>query len=115
MQTLQENVILPALTAPDAPARRCKVEVEIHREHYLVAANCEPEYLGQLAAEVDLRMRTIALANPQLGPMRLAILTLLGLAADVKRLEHSFQQQEESLMMRCREIERDIERLLGVA
>jgi cell division protein ZapA (FtsZ GTPase activity inhibitor) len=96
-------------------ARRCKTEVQIYKDHYLVAANTDPEYLQQLAREVDERMRQAAEANPHLGPLRLAMLALLWMASDVNSLQKLIDEQEQTLVARCHEIERDIEQLLGVA
>ena len=95
--------------------RRCKVEVEIYGDQYLLAATARPEYMQQLAGEVDARMREASEANPHLGPLRVAMLTLLGLAADVSALQSALDNQQEGLAERCLEIERDIEQLLGVA
>jgi cell division protein ZapA (FtsZ GTPase activity inhibitor) len=96
-------------------ARRCKVEVKIYKDQYLLAADAGPEYVQQLADEVDQRMRRTAEANPHLGPLRIVMLTLLGMAADVNAIERQIEDQESTLAARCLEIERDIERLLGVA
>jgi len=100
---------------PVRAARRCKVEVEIFKDQYVLAANAGPEYVEQLADEVDRRMRRTAEANPHLGPLRVAMLMLLGMAADVSAIESQIEDQERTLAARCLEIERDIERLLGVA
>jgi cell division protein ZapA len=95
--------------------RRSKVEVEIYKDRYTLSAISEPEYIRQLAHEVDDRMRDTAESNPHLGPMRVALLALLGLAADLNAIQNVIEKQEESLTRRCLEIEEDIERLLGVA
>src|SRR5690349_21461563 len=98
-----------------AMARRCKVEVEIYGDQYSLAATARPDYLRQLAEEVDERMHSTSEANPHLGPVRVALLTLLGLAADLQAIQNVIEKQEERLATRCVEIEEDIERLLGVA
>ena len=100
---------------PERGRRRCKVEVEIYKDQYLLAANTGPEYVQQLADEVDRRMCSTAEANPHLGPLRVAMLMLLGMAADVSAVESQIEDQERTLAARCLEIERDIEHLLGVA
>jgi cell division protein ZapA len=95
--------------------KRCKVEAEIMGESYQFAASSEPEYLRQLAHEVDTRMREIALDNPQLGPMRIAMLALLQLAAEVKEVETLLENKDQQIASRLHAIEREIEQLLGVA
>jgi hypothetical protein len=60
-------------------------------------------------------MKSAAEANPHIGPRRVAMLALLGLAADVTALKEAIEMQEQSVASRCSEIEDDIERLLGVA
>jgi cell division protein ZapA (FtsZ GTPase activity inhibitor) len=94
---------------------RCQVEAEIFGQRYQFSANSDPDYLQHLACEVDKRMKAIADENPHLGPQRVAVLTLLELAADINNLQKMLDKQEQSLTSRCLEIEQDIERLLGVA
>lgn len=95
--------------------RKCKVEAEIMGESYQFAATSEPEYVRQLACEVDLRMRMIAIDNPQLGPMRVAMLALLQLAGEVKQVESHIENKDAQISSRLHAIEREIEQLLGVA
>jgi cell division protein ZapA len=105
----------PPQLRPASMARRAKTETEIYGESYQLAGDCDPAYLRQLASEVDMRMRSAAEANPQLGPMRVALLTLMELADEVRSLESAIDKQEQSIARRCLELERDIERMLGVA
>ena len=95
--------------------RRSKITTAIYGTNYQLAADSEPEYLEKLARTVDERMNAAAQANPHLGPMRVALLAVLELAAEVKALEQAVEKQQHNLTSRCHEIERDIERLLGVA
>ena len=100
---------------PAYSTRRCKVETEIYGESYQLAANSDPDYVRQLAHEVDRRMREAAVANPHLGPMRVALLALMELADEVNAIDRAIEKQQQNVSKRCVEIERDIEQLLGVA
>jgi cell division protein ZapA (FtsZ GTPase activity inhibitor) len=96
-------------------ARSKKIEVEIYKEGYTLIANSDPEYVKGLAVEVDRHMKSAAELNPHLGPIKLAILTLLELAAEVDAMQNVIDKQQQRLDKRCTEIEEEIERLLGVA
>jgi cell division protein ZapA len=60
-------------------------EVEIFGATYVIRGGQQPEYLSELAAEVDRRMRELAghVTSPE--PGRLAILTALNLADELSR------------------------------
>lgn len=98
-----------------AAARRCKIDVDIYGQTYPLAANSETEYLMQLAQDVDQRMRKVADENAHLGPMRVAILAMLDMAAEVKQLEAAINMKEQNLSNRVQDIEEELELLLGVA
>jgi len=60
-------------------------EVEIFGATYVIRGGQEPEYLTQLADEVDRRMRELASHTVSPEPGRLAILTALNLADELSR------------------------------
>lgn len=106
---------LPPTDSQSALTVANKVEIDIYGERYLIAANSAPDYIRQLAQEVDSRARNISTANPQLSSMRTMVLALLGLAEDVISTQKLVDEKERMLAARCEEIEREIERLLEVA
>ncbi len=113
MQKQQKVTALRMVTVNETP--RSKTQVEIYGEQYCLIANIESSHVEKLAREVDERMCTMAETNPDLGPMRIAVLTLLGLASDLKAVESTIDKQQQSLTARCSELEQDIEVLFSVA
>ena len=64
-------------------------QVEIFGSTYVIRGGQEPEYLTELAAQVDRRMRDLAEHVANAEPGRLAILAALNLADELSRnLKH---------------------------
>lgn len=75
-------------------------EVEIFGATYVIRGGQEPEYLNELAEEVDRRMRELAghVASPETG--RLAILTALNLADELSRSRTSWDGERSEIEAR---------------
>ncbi|MBL8151177.1 MAG: cell division protein ZapA [Blastocatellia bacterium] len=115
-KTCVEQFHKTAKNAPDTnPSGRCRVDVEIYGSQYQLAADTSAEYLRKLAEDVDIRMKRTADLNPGNGPMRVAILALLGLVSEVEQIAQKLKEQENLIAERCNEIEHDIENLLNVS
>lgn len=80
-----------------------RVTVTIYGEAYALRGDASPEHLESLAAHVDQRMREIGRRNPQLGTVRVAVLTALHLADELQKLQ---EQYARALGMLEREWER---------
>jgi cell division protein ZapA len=75
-------------------------EVEIFGATYVIRGGQQPEYLNELAEEVDRRMRELAghVAAPEAG--RLAILAALNLADELSRSRTSWDGERSEIETR---------------
>ena len=75
-------------------------EVEIFGATYVIRGGQEPEYLNELAEEVDRRMRELAghVTSPEAG--RLAILTALNLADELSRSRTNWDGERSEIETR---------------
>jgi cell division protein ZapA len=75
-------------------------EVEIFGATYVIRGGQQPEYLNELAGEVDRRMRELAghVTSPESG--RLAILTALNLADELSRSRTSWDGERSEIETR---------------
>jgi len=79
-----------------------RVTVEIYGETHTVRGEESPEYIRQLAYEVDKRMKILSQRCPRLAIHQLAILTALNLADELFKLK---AEQETLLAMLGEEAE----------
>lgn len=75
-------------------------EVEIFGATYVIRGGQQPEYLNELAAEVDRRMRELAGHVTSPDPGRLAILTALNLADELTRSRTSWDGERGEIEAR---------------
>lgn len=79
-------------------------EVEIFGATYVIRGGHEPEYLTELAAEVDRRMRELAGHVANADPGRLAILAALNLADEVSRNRELFEGERDEIEAKVTEL-----------
>lgn len=82
------------------------IEIEIFGSVYRVRSDREPEYLEEVAAIVDSRMREISKHMSSADTFRIAILAALNLADEL----HSYEKQKEGERVAISE---RVERLAG--
>lgn len=70
--------------------------MEIFGEKHIIRGEGKPEYIKELAQEVDKKMRLIAQRQPNLAIHQVAILTALNLADELLKLR---EEQETLLQM----------------
>lgn len=68
------------------------VQVEILGQTYSVKSGGDPEYVKQLAAFVDERMKETSRASGAVDSVRIAVLTALNLADECLRLRRESEQ-----------------------
>ena len=74
------------------------ITVNILGNEYRISADEEPSYVQEVARFVDRRMREVSEAMVTQSPIKIAILTALNLADELKKVEnsrHSGSQDEE--------------------
>jgi len=71
-----------------------KVKVQIFGEVHVIRGKGSAEHIKSLAADVDKRMKEIALKYPRLAAHHVAILTALNLADELAKLK----EEQNTLM-----------------
>ncbi len=79
-------------------------QVEIFGASYVIRGGQEPEYLTELAAEVDRRMRELAEHLPNAEAGRLAILAALNLADELSRNRRHYEGERGEIEARVTEL-----------
>ena len=87
------------------------VQVDIHGQRYAVRSDLDPQYIGDLAAYLDEKMRAAARELTSADPLRIAVIAALNISDEL------FRAREDSAGAdtRARARAEDIERLLDAA
>jgi len=79
-------------------------QVEIYGATYVIRGGHEPQYLTELAAQVDRRMRDLAAHVPNAEAGRLAILTALNLEDELSRSRKHYETERGETESRVTEL-----------
>ncbi len=74
-----------------------RVCVNIFNEEYVVKGDENPEYMEMLASYVDRRMKMIQGRNPNLSPVKVAVLVCLNLADELNKLQEDYDELVKAL------------------
>jgi len=88
------------------------VPVEIHGQRYSIRTTLPPEYVGQLAAYVNDKMRSVSDTSAPTDSLRLAVLAALNIADELFRLQDSAGARDDELAARAGELERLLDSVL---
>jgi|KBSSwiStaDraftv2_1062776.scaffolds.fasta_scaffold1566064_1 cell division protein ZapA len=91
------------------------VHIDIHGQHYSLKSDLDPQYVSELAAFVDEKMRAAALELTSADPLRVAVIAALNIADDLARSREHGAGVEGRLITRTAEIERLIDGVLDEA
>ena len=91
------------------------VNVEIHGHRYPVRSTLPPDYVAELAAYVDEKMRLAARESPQGDTLKIAVLAALNVADEFFRACDADQDRQAGLQNRAIELERMVDLALGLA
>ncbi|MFA6808173.1 MAG: cell division protein ZapA [Eubacteriales bacterium] len=80
-----------------------KVAVQIFGEQHIIQGNVSEEYIRVLAAEIDFRMKEIALKNPRLAVHQIAVLVALNMADELYKLKEEQKTVMYMLGEKCDE------------
>ncbi|MGH9373899.1 MAG: cell division protein ZapA [Vicinamibacterales bacterium] len=81
------------------------VTVEIHAQRYPIRSTLDPEYVAELAAYVDEKMRLAARESPGGDTMKLAVLAALNIADELFRACDEVQNDHATLSRRAAALE----------
>jgi cell division protein ZapA len=90
------------------------VHVEIHGQRYPIRSGLDPEYVAELAAYVDEKMRLAARESPAGDTLKLAVLAALNIADEFFRACDEVQNENDSLTRRTAALERMLDLALGM-
>jgi cell division protein ZapA len=90
------------------------VQVEIHGQRYAIRSALDPEYVSELAAYVDEKMRLAARESPAGDTLKLAVLAALNIADEFFRARDDVQTDQTMLNRRAAALERMLDLALGL-
>jgi cell division protein ZapA len=94
------------------PAGSGEVKVDIYDQSYNVSADQNEEYLKELAAYVDSKMRAIAESTHMVDSLKVAVLAALNVADEMFTLRERQQQIEGPLRKRVEKCVAMVEKAL---
>jgi cell division protein ZapA len=91
------------------------VHVDIFGQRYAVRSDLDPQYIGELAAYLDDKMRAAAKELSSADPLRIAVIAALNISDEVHRARSEAAGTEDRLRARTAEIERLVDAVLDEA
>jgi cell division protein ZapA len=88
------------------------IPVEIQGQRYPIRSTLDPEYVAQLAAYVDEKMRAASASTPTGDALRLAVLAALNVADELFRCRDAARARSGEIAERAEELERLLDRVL---
>lgn len=79
------------------------IKVEIHDQIYNIRSDGDNQYILDLAAYVDAKMREISSGTMTADSLKVAILAALHIADEYFQLRHTYQQMDSHLAIRSME------------
>jgi cell division protein ZapA len=105
---MADNGVSPAIHG----ARSANVKIEIFDQTYNVNADQNEEYLKELAAYVDGKMRTVAETTRTVDSVKVAVLAALNIADEMYSLRERQQQIEGPIRQRVEKCVAMVEKAL---
>ena len=90
------------------------IHVEIHGHRYPIRSGLAPEYVAELAAFVDEKMRLAARESPAGDTLKLAVLAALNIADEFFRACDEVETDHAALSRRTAALERMVDLALGL-
>ena len=91
------------------------IHVEIHGQRYPIRSALDTQYVAELAAFVDEKMRLAAKECPAGDTLKIAVLAALNVADEFFRACDADQDRQAGLQNRAIELERMVDLALGLA
>jgi cell division protein ZapA len=91
------------------------IHVEIHGQRYPIRSALDGQYVAELAAFVDEKMRLAAKECPAGDTLKIAVLAALNVADEYFRACDADQDSLSNLKDRARELERMVDLAIGLA
>jgi cell division protein ZapA len=91
------------------------IQVDIHGQRYAVRSELDPQYIGELVAYLDEKMRTAACELTSADPLRIAIIAALNISDELFRARADTAGVDSRVRARAAEIERLVDAVLDEA
>lgn len=91
------------------------VHVEIHGQRYAIRSELDPQYIGELSAFLDEKMRAAARDLVSTDPLRIAVVAALNVADELFRSRADASGVDTRVRARAAEIERLVDAVLDEA
>ena len=91
------------------------VHVEIHGQRYAIRSELDPQYIGELSAYLDEKMRAAARELSSTDPLRIAVIAALNIADEVFKARADAVGADGRVRARTAEIERLVDAVLDEA
>ena len=88
------------------------VNVDIHGQRYAIRSDLDPQYIGELAAYVDEKMRLASSELASSDPLRLAVIAAVNITDELCRARADASGTETRLLSRAADIERLVDSVL---
>ena len=88
------------------------IRVEIYNQTYSIRSDGDNDYIQQLAAYVDGKMREISSGTLTVDSLKVAILAALHIADEFHRVKHTHEQTDAQLASRSAECAEMLDRVL---
>jgi cell division protein ZapA len=89
-----------------------RMKIDIYDQTYHIAGDLQPEYVEELAAHVDGKMREIARSTGTVDSVRVAVLAALAIADELHTLKQGRDENREELRERAERCLKLVERAL---
>jgi cell division protein ZapA len=90
------------------------VHVEVHGQRYPIRSSLDPQYIAELAAYVDEKMRLAARESPAGDTLKVAVLAALNIADEFFRACAEVQTDHAAITRRAAALERLLDVALGL-
>jgi cell division protein ZapA len=88
------------------------IHVEIHGQRYALRTELDPQYIGDLAAYLDEKMKLAARELTTGDPLRVAVIAALNIADELFRARTVTTGSEGRLLAKAADIERLVDQVL---
>jgi cell division protein ZapA (FtsZ GTPase activity inhibitor) len=88
------------------------VHVDIHGQRYAVRSDLDPQYVAELAAYLDGKMRQAAQELATADPLRVAVIAALNISDEAFRARADASGVEGRLLSRAADLERLVDAVL---
>ena len=91
------------------------IHVDIHGQRYAIRTELDPQYIAELAAFVDEKMRLASRELASSDPVRLAVVSALNIADELFRARADASGTQHRMLSRAADIERLVDSALTEA